>query len=58
MALYKFQNANMNSLTALKAHSLYFSELDKFNDPTESMFGLLPSEKKGWTKKKAGHPHI
>ena len=44
MALYKFQTANINSLTALKARSLYFSELEKFNDPTESMFGLLPSE--------------
>jgi len=44
VALYKFQTANMNSLTALKTHSLYFSELEKFNDPTESMFGFLPSE--------------
>ncbi|CAH7279680.1 conserved hypothetical protein [Vibrio chagasii] len=44
MALYKFQTANLNSLTALKKHSLYFSALDKFNDATETMFGLLPSE--------------
>lgn len=44
MALYKFQTANLNSLTALKEHSLFFSSLEKFNDATESMFGLLPSE--------------
>ncbi|WP_435235012.1 DUF2971 domain-containing protein [Psychromonas sp. PT13] len=44
MALYKFQIANMNSLIALKKNSLYFSELEKFNDPTENMFGFLSSE--------------
>lgn len=44
VALYKFQAANFNALTALKKHSLYFSSLDKFNDATETMFGLLPSE--------------
>ncbi|EKO3895964.1 DUF2971 domain-containing protein [Vibrio metschnikovii] len=44
MALYKFQTANMNSLTALRTHSLFFSKLEKLNDPTENMFGILPSE--------------
>ena len=44
MALYKFQTANMNSLTALKKCSLFFSSLEKFNDATENMFGLLPRE--------------
>lgn len=44
MALYKFQSANMNSLTALRTHSLFFSKLEKLNDPTENMFGILPSE--------------
>ncbi|MEC6899760.1 DUF2971 domain-containing protein [Photobacterium piscicola] len=44
MALYKFQTANLNSLTGLKKHSLYFSSLSNFNDATEIMFGLLPDE--------------
>jgi len=45
MALYKFQTSNMNSLTALKEHSLFFSPLEEFNDATENMFGILRSEK-------------
>lgn len=44
MTLYKFQAANLNSLTALKKSSLYFSSLESFNDPTEALFGLLPTE--------------
>ncbi len=44
MALYKFQAANINSLTALKKHSLFFSPLENLNDPTEKMFDLLPSD--------------
>jgi len=46
VALYKFQTANMNSLTALRTHSLFFSKLENLNDPTENMFGILPSEEK------------
>ena len=34
VALYKFQAANFNALTALKKHSLYFSSLDKFDSGT------------------------
>lgn len=45
MALYKFQTANMNALTALKKHSLYCSSLEDVNDPTEAMFGILAGEK-------------
>ena len=45
MALYKFQTANLNSIAALKKHSLFFSSLKKLNDATESMFAFLPSEK-------------
>ncbi|MGR5120446.1 DUF2971 domain-containing protein [Vibrio astriarenae] len=44
MALYKFQAGNLNSLTALKKSSLYFSSLNNFNDPTEALFGLQPAE--------------
>ncbi|OOE48454.1 hypothetical protein BZG11_14560 [Salinivibrio kushneri] len=46
MALYKFQTANMNSQTALRTHSLFFSKLENLNDPTENMFGILPIEEK------------
>lgn len=38
MSLYKFQNVNDNSLSALDSYSAWFSKPQLFNDPFEGLF--------------------
>lgn len=40
--LYKYQALNVNTLTALKSGSLWFSGISMLNDPFERVFGYEP----------------